>query len=102
MESITALNANHEFCELTFARTIESLRQRIAERLYDLIIVRCDLVKHLRATRDYCFVGKGDFFVKFVLEMDSFFHTPLPRNHDMGMYLVLLIKDWLCLFSLKS
>ncbi|GAB2281615.1 Gamma-tubulin complex component 4 [Dionaea muscipula] len=56
------LKDSSEFHRGSFACTMDSIRTIAARHLWQLIVVRADLIGHLKALKDYFLLAKGDFF----------------------------------------
>jgi gamma-tubulin complex component 4 len=57
-----------EFNTILFARVIEEIRECVAQRLWHLVMVKADLVSHLKAIKDYFLLAKGEFYQTFLSE----------------------------------
>ena len=60
-------------------RIIEEIRECIASRLWHLVVVKADLIEHLRSIKDYFLLAKGEFYQTFLEESRSIMSLP-PQN----------------------
>lgn len=73
------LKDSSEFHSGSFTCTMDSVRTIAAGHLWQLVVVRADLVGHLKALKDYFLLAKGDFFQCFLEESQKLMRLP-PRQ----------------------
>lgn len=57
-----------EFNVLLISRIIEEIRESIASRLLHLVVIKANLVEHLREIKNYFLISKGEFYQTFLEE----------------------------------
>jgi gamma-tubulin complex component 4 len=65
-----------EFNILLFSKIIEEIRECIASRLLHLVVVKANLMEHLKAIKDYFLLSKGEFYQTFLEEARSIMSLP--------------------------
>ncbi|KAG1679668.1 hypothetical protein FOA52_006185 [Chlamydomonas sp. UWO 241] len=81
LEFVTALRELQlapTFQRVAFEHTVEAIRSKVAAVLWQLVVVRADLMGHLSAIKDYFLMAKGDFYHTFLVEAAPLMGLP-PR-----------------------
>ncbi|XP_041021259.1 gamma-tubulin complex component 4 homolog isoform X2 [Juglans microcarpa x Juglans regia] len=73
------LKESSEFHKRSFECAVDSIRAIAASHLWQLVVVRADLIGHLKALKDYFLLAKGDFFQCFLEESRQLMRLP-PRQ----------------------
>ena len=61
-EAFMKLQKMPEFNAILFSKIIEEIRESIANRLLHLVVVKANLIDHLREIKNYFLIGRGEFF----------------------------------------
>ncbi|KAF5203428.1 Gamma-tubulin complex component [Thalictrum thalictroides] len=70
------LKESSEFRKRSFEYVVDSIRAIAASHLWQLVVVRADLIGHLKALKDYFLLAKGDFFQCFLEESRQLMRLP--------------------------
>lgn len=73
-----------ELDPFALSRCVESVRMKVANRLWEVVVQRNGLLRHLRAMRDYFFASRGDFFLAFLEEARPLLQLPPTANRTSG------------------
>lgn len=55
-----------QFNVILFSKIIEEIRECVASRLWHLVVVKADLISHLKSIKDYFLLAKGEFYQTFL------------------------------------
>lgn len=61
-EAIMKLSRISEFNVILFSKIIEEIRECVASRLWHLVVIKADLIKHLKSIKNYFLLAKGEFY----------------------------------------
>jgi gamma-tubulin complex component 4 len=78
VQALRELQLAHAFQRVAFEHTVEAIRSKVAAVLWQLVVVRADLMGHLSAIKDYFLLAKGDFYHTFLVEAAPLMGLP-PR-----------------------
>lgn len=67
-EAILRLQQMPEFNVILFSRIIEEIRECIASRLLHLVVIKTNLIDHLKTLKDFFLLTKGEFYQTFLEE----------------------------------
>jgi gamma-tubulin complex component 4 len=68
-----------EFNVILFSKIIEEIRECVASRLWHLVVVKADLMTHLKSIKDYFLLAKGEFYQTFLSDARHIMSLP-PRT----------------------
>jgi hypothetical protein len=57
-----------EFNSILFSKVIELIRESIANRLLHLVVIKTNLLDHLKTMKDFFLLTKGEFYQTFLEE----------------------------------
>lgn len=67
-EAILRLQQMPEFNSILFSKVIELIRESIANRLLHLVVIKTNLLDHLKTMKDFFLLTKGEFYQTFLEE----------------------------------
>jgi len=73
---ITALRSRPTFNLFILQKALETIRQVVSHHMWDVVVVKGDLLGHLRALRDYALLAKGNFYSNFIQESHDLMLKP--------------------------
>jgi gamma-tubulin complex component 4 len=53
---------------LLFSKIVEEIRECIASRLLHLVVIKANLIEHLKEIKNYFLLSKGEFYQTFLEE----------------------------------
>ena len=65
-EAIMKLSRIQEFNVILFSKIIEEIRECVASRLWHLVVIKADLIQHLKSIKNYFLLAKGEFYQHFL------------------------------------
>ena len=68
-----------EFNTILFSKIIEEIRECVASRLWHLVVVKADLMTHLKSIKDYFLLYNGEFYQTFLGDARHIMSLP-PRT----------------------
>ena len=81
MRALEGLHCGEDFDRLSFERTVLHVQSVLAKRLWESLMERASLPRHLQALKDYYLLARGDFFHALLLETGELFATdPKPAT----------------------
>lgn len=54
-----------------YERVVNEIKAYVTERLSEIAFNQADLIKHLRLIKDYYLLGRGEFFLEFIIQTES-------------------------------
>ena len=70
---------------LLFSKIIEEIRECIASRLLHLVVVKANLLDHLKAIKDYFLLAKGEFYQTFLEEARQIMLLPPSSSSEYDL-----------------
>ena len=81
MRALDGLRCGGDFDRLSFERTVLHIQSVLAKRLWESLMERASLPRHLQALKDYFLLARGDFFHALLLETRELFAAdPKPAT----------------------
>ena len=94
--AISKLQSIKEFNLPLFSKVIHTIGDCVAKKLWNLVVVKGDLLTHLQSMKDFFLLANGEFFHFFVQESRSLMSLPPSSKADyeinQGPYLQTLNK----------
>eukprot|EP00347_Sterkiella_histriomuscorum_P015647 403356230 len=84
-EAIMKLQKMPEFNVLLISRIIEEMRESIASRLLHLVVIKANLVEHLREIKNYFLISKGEFYQTFLEEARQIMSLPPQSSSEFDL-----------------
>ena len=78
-DAIMKMQKISEFNIILFSNIIEEIRECVASRLWHLVVVKADLMQHLKSIKDYFLLQKGEFYQTFLSDARHIMSLP-PRS----------------------
>jgi gamma-tubulin complex component 4 len=78
-EAIMKMSRISEFNVILFSKIIEEIRECVASRLWHLVVVKADLMVHLKSIKEYFLLAKGEFYHTFLSDARHIMIMP-PRT----------------------
>jgi len=78
-EAIMKMSKISEFNVILFSKIIEEIRECVASRLWHLVVVKAELMSHLKSIKDYFLLAKGEFYQTFLGDARHIMSLP-PRT----------------------
>lgn len=96
--SISKLQSIKEFNLPLFSKVITIIGDCVAKKLWNLVVVKGDLLSHLQTMKDFFLLGNGEFFHFFVEESRSLMALPPTAKADYEINLgpFMQTKNILC------
>lgn len=76
-----------EFNVLLISRIIEEIRECIASRLLHLVVVKANLLEHMREIKNYFLISKGEFYQTFLEEARTIMQMPPQSSSESDLNL---------------
>ena len=81
MRALEGLHCAEDFDRFSFERAVLNVQSVLAKRLWESLMERASLPRHLQALKDYYLLARGDFFHALLLETGELFATdPKPAT----------------------
>ena len=71
-----------EFNLKLFTKVIETIMNCIAQKLWNLVVLKANLIQHLSGLKDYFLLAKGEFYMFFIEEARQLFSMPPSSRAD--------------------
>jgi gamma-tubulin complex component 4 len=84
-EAIMKLQKMPEFNVILFSKVIEEIRECIASRLLHLVVIKANLLEHLRAIKNYFLLSKGEFYQTFLEEARHIMNLPPQSSSEYDL-----------------
>ena len=82
-EAIMKLSKLSQFNVILFSKIVEEIRECVASRLWHLVVVKADLISHLKSIKDYFLLAKGEFYQTFLEDARQIMTLPPTTSaHD--------------------
>lgn len=78
-EAIMKMAKISEFNTILFQKIIEEIRECVASRLWHLVVVKADLMVHLKSIKEFFLLSRGEFFQTFLTDARHIMQLP-PRT----------------------
>lgn len=84
--AISRLQSIKEFNLPLFSKVIHTIGDCVAKKLWNLVVVKADLLTHLKMMKDFFLLANGEFFHFFVEESRSLMSLPPSSKADYELY----------------
>jgi len=64
------------FSKLMLGQVLERIRRSVSNRLWNLVVVKSDLLGHIKALKNYFLLSRGEFFLTFIEESSVLMELP--------------------------
>lgn len=64
------------FSKLLLSQVIERIRRSVSNRLWNLVVVKSDLLSHIKALKNYYLLSRGEFILTFLEESRDMMRLP--------------------------